>query len=315
MAFSHPSLPPLSALTSGSPNARPFLTLPDVIRERIYFFVLTVEVDPCAPWITPLPSSRQVPKHLPGLPPEPDGNLTNVSLSVRKKRRRIMRAFERAKREAIVAARAVAPSSCLAILATCRTVLLEAFHLWYKINTLNFSTSEDLNSFCASIGRVRANEIRSIRLDLPARDWDHAKATHVLGSLLRLETLVFVYNDYSPSYPTKPQLIACPKIISHLRGLQNVTFSDPEKPTTTPWGRVQGMTPCVRSRMDALREKMMAKRKRPKLAPPMMDLFNRLRIVDQKRNGTASWCWEEKFSYAPEIDGDDKSIVDNSTGN
>ncbi|KAL9002283.1 MAG: hypothetical protein Q9188_004777 [Gyalolechia gomerana] len=312
MACSYSSSPSTSAQTSKNPNTRPFLTLPDVIRERIYFFVLTVEVDPCAPWITPLPSSRQIPKHLPGLLPEPDCNLNNVSMSVRKKRRRRRRAFESINQKTILAAQAVAPSSCLAILATCRTVLLEAFHLWYRNNTLNFCKSEDLRDFLASIGRVRANEIRSIRLDLPACDWDDPKAAHVLRSLLRLETLVFIYNDYSPSFPTKSQNIAYPKIISHLRELQNVTFLDPENPKTTPWGQAQGMTACVAVRMAGLRENMMAKRKKPKAAPPMMDLFNRLRIVDQKRKGSASGCWEEGLSYAPEVNGSGELIVESS---
>lgn len=208
-----------------------------------------------------------------------------------------------------MAARAVAPSSCLAILATCRTILLEAFHLWYKNNTLNFFRSEDLSDFLVSIGRVRANEIRNIRLDLPAGDWDDPKATHVLGNLLRLETLVFVYNDYSPTFCTKPSFIGYPKIISRLRDLQQVTFLEPENPKTTPWGQVQGMTPCVKTRMDELREKMIGKRKKPKAVPPMMDLFNRLRIEDQRGKATAGWDWDESSSYAPEIDGDSDNNV------
>ncbi|KAL8722971.1 MAG: hypothetical protein Q9225_000664 [Loekoesia sp. 1 TL-2023] len=291
------SSPPSQAPTSKTSTARPFLSLPDVIRERIYFFVLTVDVDPRTPWITPLPSSRYTPKHLPLYPPEPDCNLHNVSGSVRKKRRRRMRAWE-------IAARAAAPASCLAILVTCRTILLEAFHLWYRNNTLNFAASEDLRDFLASIGPVRANEIRSIRLDLPALDWDDPKAGYGLGRLLGLEKLIFVYNDYSPG-DTKPKNIPYPKIISRLRGLQQVAFVDPEDPKPMPmlWGLHYGMTKCVRIRMDELREKMVAKRKKPRCAPPMVDLFNRLRIVDQKRKGTDAWEWEEGLSYAPEIDG------------
>ncbi|KAI4189899.1 MAG: hypothetical protein L6R41_001159 [Letrouitia leprolyta] len=302
--------------SSENSSVRPFLTLPDVIRERIYFFALTVQVDPCKPWITPLPSSRYVPKHLPGLPPEPNSNLENVSKWVRRKRRRKIKAFESIKQEKIAAARAVAPSSCLAILATCRAILLEAFHLWYKNNTLNFCRSEDLSDFLTSIGRVRANEIRSIRLDLPSRDWDDPKATHVLGNLLRLENLVFVYNGYSPTFETKMTFIGYPKIIGRLRGLQQVTFLNPENPKTTPWGHIQGMTPCVKNRMEELREKMMGNRKKPKAIPPMMDLFNRLRIADQKKTGTAGWNWEENFSYAPEIDGDNNAelSVEKSVG-
>ncbi|KAL8835624.1 MAG: hypothetical protein Q9170_003241 [Blastenia crenularia] len=294
--FSSPSLP----LRATPKSPRPFLSLPDVIRERIYFFVLTIDVDPRAPWITPLPSSRLIPKHLPGLPTEPDCNLDHVSKSVRKKRRRRMRAFESIKQEAIIAAQAAAPPACLAILATCRTILLEAFHLWYKHNTLNFSRSKDLYDFLGSIGRVRASEIRNIRLDIPGEEWEDPKAVFVLGQLLRLERLIFIYNSYGPK-DTKPQNIGYPRIISHLRGLQQVSFLDPESPRTTLWGQKEGMSRCVQERMDELREKMLARRKKPRLEPPMMDLFNRLRMMDQEKKNASGRKWEEALSYAPEI--------------
>ncbi|KAL9603075.1 MAG: hypothetical protein Q9219_001439 [cf. Caloplaca sp. 3 TL-2023] len=293
----HVPIPPIS-------SSRPFLCLPDVIRERIYFFVLSIDVEPRKPWITPQPSTKMIPRHLPGLPSEPDCNLESVSKSVRKKRRRRMRAFMSAKAEAIVAARVTAPASCLAILATCRTILLEAFHLWYKNNTLNFFQVRDLCDFLASIGRVRANEIRSLRLDLPAREWDDPKARFLLGSLLRLERLIFVYNDWGPSN-TNPKKIPYPKIISHLRGLREVVFSDPEHPLTFAWGWKQGMTECVKTRMEELRGNMVTKRKNHRPEPPMVDLFNRLNIVNQKKKGTTAGEWEDGLSYAPDIAGDE----------
>ena len=296
------SPPPLQTSCSKTSSSRRFLSLPDVIRERIYFFVLTVNVDARTPWITPLPSSRHIPKHVPDLPPKPDCNLENVSKSVRKKRRRRMRAFERTKQQAIVAARAAAPSSCLAILATCRTILLEAFHLWYRTNTLNFCRSKDVYSFLASIGSARANEIRSIRLDIPGQEWDDGKATYALQRLRGLEKIIFIYNDFNTRL-VAPRHISFPRIISHLRGLQQVTFADPENPKIY-YGHPEGMTECVKARMEELGRKMTTKPKKPKPAPPMIDLFNRLRIVEQQRRGDADCNWEEGLSYAPDLNSE-----------
>ncbi|KAL8729530.1 MAG: hypothetical protein Q9181_004975 [Wetmoreana brouardii] len=286
---------------------RPFLSLPDVIRERICYFVLTPYLDPNHPWITPLPRHRQIPRNLQPLPMlEPNYDLNHPSKSVRKKQRRRIRAYERIKEEAYAAARAVAPNTCLAILATCRTILLEAFHIFYKNNTFNFTRSEDLTEFLTSIGRVRANEIRSVRLELPGQDWADTKAQFALSRLLRLEKLIFVYNCLVSPFLTKPQLISYPEIISHLRGLRDVTFVDPETTEIDWYGLRPGMTPPVRLRMDELRLKMMTATKKPRQMPPMMDLFGRLRAKDQTKKDMEGWKWEEGLSYAPEIDGDNQ---------
>lgn len=289
-------------------NPRPFLSLPDVIRERIYYYVLLVEVDLLAPWVTPLPTFKQTPRCLPGLPPEPDRNLDGVSKRVRKKRRRRTRAWEQIKQDITVQVQAAAPPSCLALLETCRTILLEAFHLWYKYNTLNFTSSENLYSFLVSVGRARANEIRSIRLDLPAREWDDPKARRALGRLLRLGKLIFIYNNISPLYDIHSNIscIGYPKIINQLKGLQDVTFADPEQDRyrARQWGGLKfGMTEGVRRRMEQLREKMMEERKKAMPPSPMVDLFSRLKPKDQVRNDTVCWGWEGGLSYAPEADG------------
>ncbi|KAL8698640.1 MAG: hypothetical protein Q9201_006463 [Fulgogasparrea decipioides] len=289
---------------SKSSTPRPFLSLPDVIRERICYFVLTPDLDPNHSCITPLPRHRQVPRNLPPLPMlEPNYDLQHPSKSVRKKQRRRIRAYERIKEAAYAAARAAAPDTCLAVLATCRTILLEAFHIFYKHNTFNFTRAEDLTEFLSSIGRVRANEIRTVRLDLPGQDWADIKAQFALSRLLRLEKLIFVYNSLTSPYLTKPEHISYPEIISHLRGLRDVTFIDPEKPEIDWYGLRPGMTPPVRLRMDELRLKMMAARKKPRQMPPMMDLFGRLRAKDQSKKDIERWKWDEGLSYAPEIDG------------
>ncbi|KAL8661173.1 MAG: hypothetical protein Q9202_005830 [Teloschistes flavicans] len=229
-------------------------------------------------------------------------DLCSVSKSVRKKRRRKMRAYDKLRDEAIATARTAAPDTCLAILATCHTILLEAFHIFYKFNTFNFSLAKDVTQFLQSIGSVRANEIRSVRLDLPPEDWDDLKATYALGRLLRLEKLEFVYNAYISPFHTSKNFISLPRIISHLRGLESVSFVDPENPKTDVLGWKQGMTETVSIRMDELKIRMTERVKRPKALPPMMDLFGRLRTREQREKGSGVQKWEEGLSYAPDLD-------------
>ncbi|KAL8683884.1 MAG: hypothetical protein Q9186_000227 [Xanthomendoza sp. 1 TL-2023] len=282
--------------TPSPPIGRPFLSLPDVIRERIYHFLLTVDVDPSSPWITPLPISRHL-EH-PSLPREPNRELAMVSKSVRKKRRRIIRAYEQVEKERADIVHA-APHSCLAILATCRTVLLEAFHLWYKNNTLNFFHAQDLIDFNRSIGRVRAHEIRSVRLELPIQESDDPKAGQVLDHMLRLENVTFVFDELYFNY-ISPNWFSCPKVMSRLRGLREVSF-------VFPWTRVTKhgseycISSCQRYLMDRMREKMMSKRKHPRPLPPMVDLFGPLKKAKQDKEDRANWKWEEDSAYAPEV--------------
>ncbi|KAL8842128.1 MAG: hypothetical protein Q9205_000522 [Flavoplaca limonia] len=278
-------------------DCRPFLSLPDVIRERIYVFVLTVHVDPATSWITPLPAIRRV--QLPPLPPEPNRDLLVASKSVRKKRRRKIRQFESIENERAAIAHA-APRGCLAILATCRTILLEAFHIWYKNNTFNFARSQDIVSFLTSISGARANEIRAVRLDLSWEDWNDGKAGHALSRLRRLESLTFVYNGRPVSF-ISPNSIRYPRIISNLRGLQEVIIVDPAAVDSQVEGMWHWMGPCQKLRMGQLRERMTAKEKRHKPTPPMMDLFSRLSVLDQKKNDCARWRWNEDSAYAPDI--------------
>ncbi|KAL8970616.1 MAG: hypothetical protein Q9183_001430 [Haloplaca sp. 2 TL-2023] len=242
-----------------------------------------------------------MPKEIPLLPPPPDCSLDSVSKSVRKKRRRRMRAHEKIKRDAIHAVQKAAPSTCLAILATCRTILLEAFHIWYKYNTLNFTRVEDLKAFLFSIGRARQNEIRSIRLDLPGLEWDDNKARFALSRLLRLESLIFVYSAFSAPWLTHTRCISSPKIINSLRGMRHVAFVNPDNPIIDATGYKQGMSVSVGLRMEQLRQELVSPPKKPKEAPPMMDLFNSLRVKDQSVNDAKHWAWDEDLCYAPDV--------------
>ena len=60
------------------------------------------------------------------------------------------------------ARRAPTPSSCLALLEVCRQIYEEAFHLFYRENTLKFETTGDLNAFLYHVGYARRQGIRSI---------------------------------------------------------------------------------------------------------------------------------------------------------
>ncbi|KAL8917198.1 MAG: hypothetical protein Q9208_008100 [Pyrenodesmia sp. 3 TL-2023] len=275
------SLP--SPQISNPSNPRPFLSLPDVIRERIYFYVLTIDIDPGSPWITPTSTIRKVSTWNP----------------------------DKYKLLPISKAR---PSS-LSILATCRTILVEAFHLWYKNNTLNFCSPQDLVDFLYSCGLPRAQEIRSIRLDLSVGEWIHEKARYSLGSLVRLEKLIFVFNAWtSCNHETTNWVLSRrPKILGRLGPLQDVTFTDPSEERMMikwqtggcPANLKFGISDAARYKMDEWREKLMTTKssKSPRSAPPMVDLFARLRLRNQRGKDTIDREWEEDFSYAPDIDG------------
>ena len=140
-----------------------------------------------------------------------------------------------------------------------------------------------------------------MRLDIPAGDWHDQKAMQALLRLLRLEMVIFVFNDVMFNY-TNPNYISDPEIIRNLRDLREVNFVDPPSLKTSLEGLEQGIGPGQKLRTDRLREKMMAKRKRPRLAPPMMDLFGRSKTIGHSKNGGTHWKWEEGSAYAPEVD-------------
>ncbi|KAL2053114.1 hypothetical protein ABVK25_006751 [Lepraria finkii] len=57
--------------------------------------------------------------------------------------------------------------SCLSILATCCQILFEAYSIYYRHNTFNFSRGKPLRGFLKSICPARRHEIVSIRCDFP----------------------------------------------------------------------------------------------------------------------------------------------------
>ena len=210
---------------------RPFLSLPNEIRDRIYGYVLTVNVDDSSPFITPLNSD---------LRPQP------------------MR------------------PSCLAILATCRQVLFEAFHVFYASNTFNFDNRNQLCSFLRAIGSVRASEIRSIRCSLKLAARQNERVRFVLSKLIRLEKLSFQFNKETlQEWPHIFPNVCSPKAFTKFRGLREVTFitvNDTE------------LNESERDRMQQYRDEMMAsnpKRKKKSL-PETVDVFGGLKLRKQR---------------------------------
>lgn len=53
--------------------------------------------------------------------------------------------------------------SCLELLCCCRRILFDAFHIFYRQNTLEFSTAAELRQFCYAVSTAKRNEITSVR--------------------------------------------------------------------------------------------------------------------------------------------------------
>ena len=216
---------------------RPFLTLPSEIRERIYAYVLTVNVDNAEPWITPLSQELRA---MPGT------------------------------------------ISCLEILGTCRQILREAFHIYYKMNTFNFNHPDHLHDFLRAIGSVRANEIRSIRCSFRLAVRENTVARYALSRLMRLEKLAFQYNAERPDDHNIPhwqniiiqQDFCSAKEFAKISGLHEVIFimMNDDEP-----GRLDI------ERMETYRDRMIKlSPKRQKPPPHTVDLFAGLKRRKQR---------------------------------
>ncbi len=209
------------------------MTIPNEIRERIYYHVLTVDVNESSPWLTPLSND---------LRPEPDR------------------------------------SSCLAILATCRQILFEAFHVFYVSNTFNFNHPDHLYDFLRAIGSVRANEIRSIRCSFTLAAPENTAARYALSKLMRLEKLSFHFDKKEPNdddstdwrnYIISREFCSA-KEFAKINGLLEVNFimmndTEPDR--------------AAKERMKMYRNRMIkADPKRNKSKPEMVDLFVGLKM-------------------------------------
>ena len=260
-----------------------------MIRERIYAYVLTVDVPDAAPWISPLPALSHARNKILSTLSKHEEPIPIDRLTAKRKKDRLRKEADHAAREkeALDNIQLPAASSCLAILATCRQILLEAFHLWYKHNTLNFRRSEDLYTFLLSIGSVRANEIRSLRLDLPREDWYHPQAKFALGRLLRLENLMIASTRDSHLMAFSSSWV--PRLVKDLRGLKDVQVVTSEGRSDMKW---------------EMKGKLMSPRLGTRKAPEMVDLFGRLRMKQNRKRQVVreeqGEC-DERSIHAPDM--------------
>ena len=222
-------------------KTRPFLSIPNEIRERIYDYVLTVNVDDGNPWVTPLNNA---------LRPEPK------------------------------------KSSCLAILATCRQILFEAFHIFYGSNAFNFNHPDHVCDFLTSVGSVRASEIRFVRCSFRLAAGDNTAARHALSRLMKLENLAFQWDkkklDDDLIVDWRDFIVpdfCSAREFTKLNGVREVNFimmNDTEP------------SPADKERMARYRYRMTKPSpNRPKILPKMVDLFVGLKMRKQRDSAAA----------------------------
>lgn len=290
------ALPPLIYKMPNPPTSsgvHPFLSIPDVVRERIYAYVLTVDVYDSSPWITPLPALSHSHNKALAILPTIDNTIPFSELTAKRKRDRLRKEETLRIRESEALANLEPPvaSSCLAILATCRTILLEAFHLWYQNNTLNFTRSEDIYTFLISIGSVRANEIRSLRFDLALDDWTNPKAKFALGRLLKLERLTVVRRvDVLKDGTWFEHNYQLPGLVMGLRGLREVEVVTCGESSERTFKAIEG-----------LKKSLMRPRKLTRKPPRMVDLFGKLKKGKETVSRQSEQEMDEVNGYAPDM--------------
>ena len=132
---------------------RSLLSLPKEVLHKIYEYVLTVSVEDSKPYI--------VVKHV--------------------RCETCSRGFECTS----------TGHSCLELLCCCRQILFDAFHFFYRNNTLEFSSAYDVTQFFYAVSTAKRNEILSVRcaFDLAHKSSDQARG--YLQRCIGLEKLQF----------------------------------------------------------------------------------------------------------------------------
>ena len=168
--------------------------------------------------------------------------------------------------------------SCLAILATCRQILREAFYVYYRMNTFNFNHPDHLYDFLRAIGSVRANEIRSIRCSFRLAARENTAARYILSRLMRLEKLAFQFDAEKPDDHNIPHWqnfilqedFCSAKEFAKINVSHEVNFvmMNDDEPSALD-----------KERMEAYRDRMIKLNpKRRKPPPEMVDLFTGLKM-------------------------------------
>ena len=159
------------------------------------------------------------------------------------------------------------PASCLAILATCRQLLLESFHIYYSQNMLNFKSASDLYGFMTSVSYARRAEIISVRCSFSLASKGLARERVTLRRLPRLRKLAFIL-PVSDGEPWNH----CRTAFAKFSGVSEVTIIQDGTPSTWPI---------------SVREKYIKQLTKPRppgehRLPPIVDLFARLKTRKAK---------------------------------
>lgn len=153
--------------------------------------------------------------------------------------------------------------SCLEILCCCRQILFDAFHIFYRHNTLEFSSAAELKQFCYVVGTARRHEITSVRcaFDLAEHSSDHVR--WYLQKCRSLEKLQFEVSNRHYG-----------RVFRNFRGLREVEMNIEQD----PFGRL----PAEDAKIEYWRELLT----RPRLqvpTPECLDLF-----AGMKKKSTAT---------------------------
>lgn len=141
--------------TSAALTAPPFLlSFPKEVLQKIYEYVLTVNVEDSKPYVV-------IKHHRCETCSSRTSECTNTT------------------------------HSCLEILCCCRQFFFDAFHIFYRNNTLEFSSADDLRQFCYAISTAKKNEITSVRCAFDLAEYCSDQVRWYLQRCTSLEKLQF----------------------------------------------------------------------------------------------------------------------------
>lgn len=153
--------------------------------------------------------------------------------------------------------------SCLEILCCCRQILFDAFHIFYRQNTLEFSSAADLRQFGYAVGTAKRNEITSVRCAFDLAKHSSDPVRWYLQKCRSLEKLQFEVSNQAHG-----------RVFRNFRGLKEVEMNIEQD----PFRRL----PAVDAKIEYWRELLT----RPRLqvpAPECLDLF-----AGMKKKSTAT---------------------------
>ena len=167
--------------------------------------------------------------------------------------------------------------SCLELLRCCRQILFDAFHIFYRNNTLQFSSAYEMSQFCYVISTAKRNEITSVRCAFDLADRSSDQVRWYLQRCFRLEKLQF-------------EVFARPhgRVFRTFRGLKEVEMNVEPDPYGRPrdqelkiayWKelltrpRLPVPTPECLDLFAVMKRKKVAKPKEPLSAPRLADYW------------------------------------------